>query len=216
MRSLSELVETYAPTIGLLRQWIAAAENRCEVLPAADDRVDTLVHLQVTTHSTLGAIANGTGGILIDDGWLRVLGSGHPRLRRSLARWNEGRASGFFLVADDAVGGFFALNGGAFGEDIHNVYYWPPDSTEWESLKMGFTEFFQAALTPRLAEFYETLRWPTWKADIAELPADRCWAFYPFLWTVEGSIEKSVRRDVPVAEAFDFKADMVRQLGELR
>ena len=110
------------------------------------------------------------------------------------------------------MGGFFALDGGALGNDLQNVYFWPPDGTDWEPLGMGFTDFFQWCLTSRLAKFYETLRWPTWKGDVASLAGDRCWNFYPFLWTTEGSLEKSMRRDVPVTEAFDFKLDVVRQL----
>ena len=37
----------------------------------------------------MGAVIFETGGILIDEGWLRILGSGHPRLPRSLPDWNK-------------------------------------------------------------------------------------------------------------------------------
>jgi hypothetical protein len=40
--------------------------------------------LQITTRSSLGALAHETGGILVDHGWLRMLGSGHPTLQRTL------------------------------------------------------------------------------------------------------------------------------------
>jgi len=161
----------------------------------------------------MGALAYETGGILIDSGWLRFLGSGHPKLPRDLADWNKGRSHGFYLVADDAVGGFFAVNDGAFGEQ-RNVYYWAPDSLEWESLGFGFTEFFQWSLTSLLADFYQNLRWPTWLKDVAELPGDRCFNFSPFLWTEEGSVTGSHRRQVPVGEALDLKVDIMRQLSK--
>ena len=212
MRSLEELTNTDDPAIDLIRQWVEDAENDCEILPPSDDRDRVLLATQVTTHSTLGSLAYETGGILIDSGWLRFLGSGHSKLNRNLADWNEGRSHGFYLVADDAVGGFFAVNGGAFGEQ-RDVFYWAPDNLEWESLGLGFTQFFQWALTSSLADFYQDLRWPTWLEDVAELPGDRCFNFYPFLWTNEGSVEGSDRRPVPVAEAFDLKVDLVRQLG---
>ena len=61
---------------------------------------------------------------------------------------------------------------------------------------------------------YVARRWPTWREDTAELPGDRCFGFYPFLWTKEGSVATSDRRSVPVAEAFDLKLDIVRQLRE--
>jgi hypothetical protein len=111
------------------------------------------------------------------------------------------------------VGGFFSINGGAFGAQS-DVYYWAPDNLDWEPLGFSFTDFFRWSLTYALAEFYENLRWKTWLEDVAELPADRCFNFYPFLWTKEGSVEGSDRRSVPVNEAFDLKVDIVRQLGE--
>jgi hypothetical protein len=151
---------------------------------------------------------------MVDGGWLRFLGSGHPSLTRTLPGWNQGRTSGFYLVADDAVGGFFAINGGAFGEDVRNMYYWAPDSLDWEPLKIGFTDFFIWALSDRLARFYESLRWASWREDTAALSGEICYGFYPFLWTKEGSISASHREPVPVREAYDMKVDLVRQLNQ--
>jgi hypothetical protein len=212
MRSLEELTNTEDAAIHLIRQWVEEAENDCEILPPSAENDRVLLAVQVSTHSTMGAIAHDTGGILIDSGWLRFLGSGHPKLPRNLADWNEGRSQGFYLVADDAVGGFFAVNGGAFGEK-RDVYYWAPDNLDWEPLGFGFTDFFRWALTASLADFYQDLRWPTWLEEVTELPGDRCFSFYPFLWTKEGSVEASDRRTVPLTEAFDMKVDMVRQLS---
>lgn len=214
MKSLDELTNTDAPAIDLIRQWIDDTRSHTEILPPSADREAVLLEVQVTTHSTMGAIAYETGGILVDHGWLRFLGSGHPNLPRTLPGWNRDRSNGFYLIADDAVGGFFALNGGAFGDDRGSVYYRAPDNLEWEGLDIGYTDLFRWTLTGRLAEFYADLRWPTWKEDVAELPGDRCYNFYPFLWTSEGSAEGSKRAAVPVHEAFDMKCDILRQLQE--
>ena len=214
MRSLDELIDRNDPAIELVRQWVHAADVDCEILPASIENERVLCEVQVTTRSTLGAIAYETGGILVDHGWLRFLGSGHATFPRNLADWNEGRSQGFCLVADDAVSGFFAINGGALGDDSGNMYYWAPDSLVWEPMGFGFTDFFRWSLTSCVTDFYRNLRWATWRQDIAELPFDRCFAYYPFLWTKEGSIKDSDRRSVPVVEAFDLKADMLRQLNE--
>jgi hypothetical protein len=79
---------------------------------------------------------------------------------------------------------------------------------------MGLTDFFRWSLTSRLAAFYQDLRWPTWQNDLARLSPDRCFNFYPFLWTRQGSLEGSDRRPIPAAEAFDLKVDIVRQLQQ--
>jgi hypothetical protein len=213
MREIEELIDKQSPAIELLRQRVCEAEVSCELLPPGAERETVLLAVQVTTHSTLGALAYDTGGLLIDDGWLRLLGSGHPRLTRTLSGWNAGRAHGYYLIGDDAAGGFFAINGGALGPELRSVYYWAPDNLEWECLNIGFTDFVDAFLTSRIAKFYEGLRWSTWRDDIRNLPGDRCFAFYPFLWTKEGSPEDSNRVTVPVSEAFDTKVDIVRQLN---
>jgi hypothetical protein len=210
-KTLPDLINTTEPAITFMREWAQHAVTQCEILPPSDRRDDVLLSLQITTRSPLGALAYETGGVLIDGGWLRFIGSGHQRLTRDLVGWNEPRAHGVYLIADDAVGGFFALNGGALGPDLHNVYYWPPDSLEWEPCRLGMTDFFRWALTANVSQFYENLRWPSWKQDVSGLPADRCFAFDPFLWTKEGSIAGSRRTDVPAAEAFDLKMDIVRQ-----
>jgi hypothetical protein len=212
MRKLEELIDLKEPAIELLRQWAREAAVPCEILPPGDRREEVLLDLQVTTHSTLGALAYDTGGVLIDDGWLRLLGSGHPRLQRSLSAWNAQRADGCFLVGDDVVGGFFAINGGALGPEVGSAYYWAPDNLDWECLNVGFTDLVHAFILGRVTEFYESLRWPNWRADIMNVSSDQCFSYYPFLWTKEGSLEKSSRSIVPVSDAFDLKVDIVRQL----
>ena len=65
------------------------------MLAPSDCWVDVLLDPQVTTHSTLVALAYETRGILIDDGWLGLLGSGHPESARPLSAEQAYAASGF-------------------------------------------------------------------------------------------------------------------------
>jgi Protein of unknown function DUF2625 len=213
MRKIEELIDKQAPAIEQLRKRVYEADVSCELLTPSAEREAVLVDVQVTTNSTLGALAYDTGGLLIDDGWLRLLGSGHPRLTRTLSGWNSGRAQGYYLVGDDAAGGFFALNGGALGPELRSVYYWAPDNLEWECLDVGFTDLVDIFLTNGITTFYKELRWSAWRDDIRNLSGDRCFAFYPFLWTKEGSLEDSHRAPVPMSEAFDMKVDIMRQLS---
>lgn len=144
MRTLEELIDTEDAALPLVQEWAAGASHPFEILePSEADRQRVLLALQVTTRSTMGAVAHDTGGLLIDHGWLRVLGSGHPKLARNIVDWNEERSSGFLLVADDVVGGFFALNGGGLGEDAGAMYYWAPETLRWESLEIGYSDFLE-------------------------------------------------------------------------
>jgi hypothetical protein len=212
-RSLKELIDTQEPAINFLRELASDAEVPCELLAPGPEREKALLYLQVTTHSTLGALAYDTGGILVDNGWVRWLGSGHEKLSRTINDWNSTRTDGaFYLVGDDAAGGFFAINGGAFGNDLGSVYYWSPDDLEWESLHAGFTDTIAAFFTNYLNDFYKALRWSTWREDIQNLSTDRCFFFFPFLWTREGSLEGSQRSTVPVSELWSLKVETVRQM----
>lgn len=212
MKTLEELTDTTDPAIPLVREWASAAQVPCELLPPSSTRAETLVAVQVSTRSVLGAVAFETGGILIEHGWLRLLGSGHQRLTRSLPQWNEGRSDGFYLVADDALGGFFALNGGGLGADRGKLYYFAPDSLRWEAMGMEYSQFVAWAMSEKVQKFYESERWVSWREDVATLSGDRCYSFYPPLWTEEGSAQKSHRGHVQVAESWAVQMDFATQL----
>ena len=214
MRALHELIDTNESAMLLVRECLEASENQYEVLPPSERRESVLHELQVSTRSTMGAIAYETGGILIDHGWLRLLGSGGERLTRDIVAWNKDRAEGFYLVADDAVGGFFAVNSNGLGEDAGAIYYWAPDTLEWEPLGAGYTDFLCWALTAQLGEFYANLRWTDWQTDVQAVTPDQCFSFYPFLWTEEGSIANSLRKAISVSEQYAFNGDMRRRLKE--
>jgi hypothetical protein len=163
----------------------------------------------------MGAIVYETGGLLIDHGWLRILGSGNSRLPRSLASWNEGRTMfgdgeqpGYLLVADDVLGGFFAINGGSLGPEQGAVFYFAPDRLEWECLDIGYSQFLIWCLQGNVAGFYESLRWPGWEQEVRNVGGDQAIAIYPFLWTkgeaIREPIEKRHRSIVPIAELFSL------------
>ncbi|QIL79692.1 DUF2625 domain-containing protein [Diaphorobacter sp. HDW4A] len=204
MRPLVELIDQQDPALPLIQTWAQEADLNVELLAPSSERDTVLLDLQVTTRSPLGAIAHDTGGILIDGGWLRMLGSGHARLGRDLSGWNRDRANGFLLVADDVVGGFFAINGGGLGDDRGAIHYFAPDTLAWESLEVGHTAFVQWAFSERLREFYGDSYWTGWESDVAALGGDACFGFYPFLFTREGSTQASSRRPLSVGEQYAF------------
>ena len=212
MRPLSELIDTDDPAWPEVQEWIAGATNAVEVLPVNEaNRDSALLAIQVTTRSPMGAIVYETGGILIDHGWLRILGSGHSRLPRSLASWNEGRtmfgdgqAPGYLLVADDVLGGFFAINGGSLGPQMGSVFYFAPDTVEWECLDFSYSQFVYWCLQGDVAGFYESLRWPGWEQEISNLGGDQAISVYPFLFTKGEPIAERHRGVVPISEMFSL------------
>ncbi|MEM9518720.1 MAG: DUF2625 family protein [Actinomycetota bacterium] len=177
LRTLDELTDDRAGA-ELLIEWIEKAAVPVEILGPSATSGDQLVELQITTASPMGAIVYSTGGIIVDGGWLRILGSGSDGgergLRRSLVSWNQDRADGFLLIADDTVGGFFAADGGALGGNLGDVHYWAPGADEWLALGLSYSAFLHAVFAGRLAEFAATVRWDGWVRDIATVGGDEC------------------------------------------
>ena len=212
MRSLEELINTDDPALPFVVETVEAVPGRCVMHPPSAAAAEALHRCQVTTRSPMGAIVYQSGGITVLDGWLRILGSGSAAIPRSLPEWNEGRSSGFYLVADDAFGGFFALDGGALGPGKGEVFYFSPRSLEWVGLECTYSQFLVWACSD-FRGFYDDMIWPGCESVIAGLGADRCLFFWPPLWTAECVLPPGEVRDVPVAEAWGFQMDMARQLG---
>jgi hypothetical protein len=211
-RSLHKSFATDEPAWPVVQSWINAAKNPVEILtPDEVRREQILLDTHVLLKSPMGAIVYHTGGLLVDHGWLRFLGSGSPRLSRTLPGWNRGRpcdehgnCEGFNLVADDVIGGFFALNGGAFPGPKTEVFYFAPDTLRWERLPgIGYTEFLNWSFNSNLDEFYRSLRWPGWQSEVPELSGDEAFSIYPPLFTKEGkNIADCSRRRCPVSEIY--------------
>jgi len=210
-RGLAELIDRADPGLPIVQEWIAEAACLVEILPCTPAAGDAaLLGVQVTTRSPLGAICHGTGGILVDDGWLRILGAGCARLPRSLPGWNagkfptdgEGRA-GALLIADDVVGGFFALNGGGIANcATGSVAYFAPDTLKWEDLGCGYSPFLCWGWSGRLAEFSRNFRWEGWRDEVRALGGDKVIGIAPPVWAAGPPIAGRSRRPVPVAEVW--------------
>lgn len=205
LRSYPELLSP-TPAWPELKRTFSEATNKIEVIPPSDQQEACLVKLQVTTRSNLGAIAHETGGILIDGGWIRLLGCGSPGISRALGFWNEQLEVSLedaLLVADDAIGGFFAINGGALPGAPGHVHYLAPDTLQWEDLDAGHSQWLSWLCSGDLAQFYGDLRWPGWEQEIAALGGDQVLLAWPPPWTKEGAPGQPVlRRPVPAHEVF--------------
>jgi len=217
MRALEELINKEDPGWPVIQEWIEKAKNKVEILPCERSKAEqTLLHTQVTTRSLMGAVIYETGGLLIDNGWIRILGSGSGKMKRSLDEWNKGKTfseygepAPYLLVADDVIGGFYAINGGFFGKDMGSIYYFAPDMAQWIPMEMGYSQFLLFCFETDMDEFYPNLRWKGWQQEVVVLSPDYAYSFYPYLWSREGKeIEEVSRKDVPIGELYDFNMDL--------
>lgn len=191
----------------LVISWQNSAQNHVEILePNVSAREDALKFTRVSTYSVLGSIVYFSGGILIDHGWIRVLGSGNQKMARSLDSWNKTlRAEGFLLFADDAVRGFFAINGGGLPGNVGSVHYFAPDTYQWEDLGQKHSELVSWMFNGNLDEFYDKFRWNDWQKDIAAISCTQAYHFYPFPVTKEFDVHTASRKAIAIQELWDFE-----------
>lgn len=234
MRTLDELTATDDPAWPLLTAAIAESPVAATALRPAEDPSGAetcLRQLQVTTRSHLGAMALHSGGLLIDGGWLRVYGgagTGLPDGLPSLGAVNGVPAApdpgwvpeAALVLAHDVLGGTFALNGGdpaAAGRpgSPGEMTYFAPDTLAWEALGAGHGAWLTWLLSADdtggsvLDGFYASLRWPSWRTDVAALALSEGFSCVPFLWTAEARRHpgRVRRKAVPFLELLSLSAE---------
>lgn len=224
MRSSAALADVTDPAWPVLLEEFAAAAIPIQVLPIEPSAgAEVLYRLQVTARSPLGALALNCGGVMVDDGWLRMLGGGGAGLPDLATASGLGDPAatieprGFVTVAYDVLGGEFAINGGALPGHRGEICYFAPDTLEWQPIGGGHTAFLRWAVTGGLEEFYGGVRWPDWRTEIAPLAPDRAVTLYPPLWSVKGrrDVASTTRGPVSLAELLSFRDATARQLDGL-
>lgn len=216
MRPLDELIDQNESALPLLRTWLDdPTGNGGVLLPPADAiRADTLLRLQITTRSVLGAVAYETGGVSVADGLVRLLGSGAGRSLHGTAevvgRPLDGGYPDVLMIGDDVLGGLFALNGGRFGPDeLGQVFHLAADDAAWVGLGVGYADFVSWCLTGDLADFYGSLA----EVDAYKMRPrpefEAAYAFYPFLWAAEAKVGRSDVRVIPAQESLRLRLDLL-------
>lgn len=190
---------------------VAAAPYPVAVLaPDGERAAHCLRELGITTTSWLGAVVGHTGGLLVDHGWLRILGSGAKALPDILDRAEP--ASGALPVAYDVLGGMYVWATNPAGRPT--IRYFGPDVLDWEDLELGYAEWLHAVLVGSLDRFYGTLRWPGWQNDVSAVAADQGIHTFPPPWSKEGKDLSTVSRAVvALSELVSLHQDAARQLS---
>ncbi len=205
LRTAGELVNEDDDAILLIRDWTRSCPVEARLLDCtrkAGERA--LTGLQVTTRSGLGALAYHSGGLLIDQGWLRVYGAACHELPRAIDEWNglgtsKPRMQGGLIVADDVLGGFYSSSSAT-----RTVHYFAPDTLEWEDMERGYTDWLALMLGEGVGLWYEELRWKGWRAEVRALAPDQGLHVWPPLPFKGSPLEGRSRRAVPVEELWNY------------
>lgn len=189
---------------------VSSAPYPVDVLAA--DRLagqECLAALGITSRSWLGAVVVNSGGLLIDHGWLRVLGCGFGGLPPVEVEAGTGRIT----VGYDVLGGWFTWQF-APGSAAPSVHYFAPDDLDWQDLELGCADWLEAMLGGATSAFYDGLRWPGWEAEVRAVSVDQGLSTLPPLWTREGKDLATVsRKAIPLCQLVSVHQAAARQLG---
>jgi len=195
-----ELLTVSDPAWPELHARIVGGRNGAVLLPYDPLMAKSCLEgIQAPVSTILGALSYHVGGLLIDSGWLRVLGCGHPELRGSLLSWNgKGGAGGFpgiagaVIIGHDVLGGVFAVNGGGpFGQPAE-VNYFDPAEGRWAPLELRYPAWVAWALDGDLGQLYADRRWDDWDRDLGGLTGDQAIVRTPPSWKTPEAAQSEV------------------------
>ena len=137
-----------------------------------------------------------SGGIIIDN-WIRIYGCGDINVVEKNKLYNKDNNMDI-IVGEDVLGGLFALK-----DDL--IYYFAPDTNEWENLNIYYTQFLDWILNNNqsINKFYELFRWNKWEEDCKKLKLTEGVSFYPLL-NFKCNINERSRRIISIDELIRF------------
>lgn len=204
-QAVNPLVDSLYSAWPRLQTMANKANNQITVLPTDSVRASkTLTALNQSTRNSMAAVVYHTGGILIDNAWIRIFGSGNDKLSRDLPGWNKNKNKGKAItyIADDAIGGYFTINDGGLGRDTGMVYYFSPKELKNRPLNIDYDKFLDFCFNADLDKFYVGLRWKNWKSDMTKINADQVFLMLPFIWNGAKQIDQRMLEIISAEEKY--------------
>ncbi len=175
--------------------------------------IDEIHKIGAEEESVLGAVVVNTCGLIFDK-WVYVIGQSSENygIQNFSEKMNFG-SEGLLIVATDIIGGVFALNMGRFNENKGMVWYFAPDTLEWESLEMKYSEFIVWLAQGDLPGYYSSMRWTDWRKKAELVSFGEGVLIYPYLWAKECNIETASKKVVPLGEILEMNVAFSKKLG---
>lgn len=173
--------------------------------------------LGLDKESFLSAVILYTSGICIDN-WVRIIGQ-NSFDRRGIVLYNKDSSDKelmekLLIVGQDIVGGIFAINNGKFKEGINQIWYFAPDTLEWECLDMDYNELLTWVLSENIDKFYANMRWDNWREDCRLVGFDEVILIYPFLWSRECDLRTISKKTVAFEELSSLNFDLAKKINK--
>ena len=190
-------------TVNLLQDWLKKSKKDHQLV-APDKTISEHIikQLNLPKEEMLSTILNKVGVLYVDNNWIRLYGSGNKETNTPsiLDKNKDNPYSRLLIVADDIVGGLFAINMGYSETNVGNIFYFAPDTMEWEDLDLDYTNFVYWLLLGDTTTFYLDVRWNNWQQTISTLTINEAISIYPPLFTDGEDLNNRSKQIVPSVE----------------
>lgn len=172
--------------------------------------------LNIPNDSVLASVVVNCNGIYINH-WIRILGQGNEKQNGIMyynTLINDSCLDGMFIVANDVVGGIYAINLSRYDIEKNMIWYFAPDTLEWENLGMRYSDFIVWIVQNHVNQFYESMRWNNWRSDCRNLEFNKGYLIYPFLWAKECDIDNADKKIVLFDELMSLNFACMKKLQQ--
>lgn len=179
---------------------------------------DILKKMGINENSTMGQIIINTSGIIVDN-IIRVYANGNDLDSHNIYNYNleleKCLGHNKLIIADDIFGGLYAINKGSSKTHVGEVGYFAPDTLEWESLGINYSEFIAWISSSNLNEFYNSFKWEKFHHDIKKVKFNQAVLIYPFLWSNECNVETADKKIISSRELIALNLEHKEKLNYL-
>ena len=197
-----------------IKNMFNSSDRQVRILENADDQgTDDLASLGASPDSVFGTVILNTNGIVVDN-WISILGHSSDKHAGvvDLASKMGIDLGAMLVVAVDIVGGLFAINMGRFDEDQGTVWYFAPDTLNWESLGLRYSQFIAWTAQGDINGFYRSFRWKGWEKYAEKVDGfNDGIMIYPYLWAKECDIESASKKVVPLKEMIGSNLEFAKK-----
>lgn len=171
-------IDRSSPT---LEENLARSRVEVHMFPALHNHQDTEDALEaagLAAGSLLATLLKLSNGMILDGGWIRILGLTDRACGRSLASWNRGAGwqeawgegvRGKLCFADDPLGNQYAINIGEDGRGNWQVFLGSVEDRSWRSLDCTFGQWLEQVFAGKHPEWYDPDHYPAWRRGAEEL-----------------------------------------------
>ena len=202
-----------------INKMLQSSDRKIELFQCDEVRgINIIKEIGLNNTTTLSTIIANCAGVIVDD-CIRILGQGDVNVHgiyevNLIENGSANRVMGMLLVAFDIFGGLFAMNMGAINDEIGVIYYFAPDTLEWESIEMNYSEFLQWCVLGNISKFYQSFKWNDWRQMAKEVKFNDEILIYPFLWSKEHNINTAEKKIVSFNELFNLNMDYRKKFFE--